>query len=355
MSGTEPFSPSVELARELVIRHGWNATSYQILNPGIEHWFSPRHQAVVGYTRRADMLLVAGAPVCAGEALPAVCDEFEAFARQQGRRVCYVCAEERLRALFARSSHHATVALGAQPAWNPLNWSEVVRNRPSLRAQLHRAANKGLVVEAVSPARAAADPGLRRILLEWVAGRPLPPLHFLVEPNVLDGVLTDRLILTARRHGVQVAFLVASPARARAGYLIELLARSSSAPNGLSELLIHTAMRLLAAEGCRYVTLGLVALAHAADEAIRRNPRWLRTLMYYARACKPVLQLLGVGAVPGENVAGAVGYDIRHLQRTAILSPDLVRRGRSLFRHSSLGRDYARARESSPPGIPKGL
>ena len=26
-------------ARELVMTHGWNATDYQILNPGIEHWF----------------------------------------------------------------------------------------------------------------------------------------------------------------------------------------------------------------------------------------------------------------------------------------------------------------------------
>src|SRR5688572_18803515 len=104
MNGFKPPSPPVELAREIVIRYGWNATSYQILNPGIDLWFSPRHQAVVGYTRSAGTLLVAGAPVCAWDALSAVCDEFEEFARQQRLRVCYVCAEERLRILFARSS-----------------------------------------------------------------------------------------------------------------------------------------------------------------------------------------------------------------------------------------------------------
>ena len=32
---------STMLARELVMSYGWNATCYQILNPGIEHWFSP--------------------------------------------------------------------------------------------------------------------------------------------------------------------------------------------------------------------------------------------------------------------------------------------------------------------------
>ena len=26
--------------RELVLRFGWNSTSYQIINPGIRHWFA---------------------------------------------------------------------------------------------------------------------------------------------------------------------------------------------------------------------------------------------------------------------------------------------------------------------------
>jgi phosphatidylglycerol lysyltransferase len=279
----DPAAP-LELAREIVLAHGWNSTSYQILNPGIQHWFSPTHRAVTGYTCRGNMLLVAGGPICELEALAAVCDQFEAFAQRQGRRVCYVCAEERLRALFAQSPHHSTIALGAQPAWNPRAWTEIVRNRSSLRAQLNRAKNKGVQVEAVGIERAAKDPELREVLQHWLRGRSLPPLHFLTEPNVLDGVLTDRVTLLARRRGSPVAFLVASPARARKGYLVELVARSAAAPNGTSELLIDAAMRRLADEGCEYVTLGLVALAHASDEEMRGNPGWMRVMMYFARA-----------------------------------------------------------------------
>jgi phosphatidylglycerol lysyltransferase len=222
--------------------------------------------------------------VCHWAALGPVCDEFEAFARRRGCRVCYVCAEERLNALFRTASDHAAVALGAQPVWNPRTWPDIVRSRSSLRAQLHRAANKGVTVEGAASEIAAADPGLREVLREWLHGRSLPPLHFLVEPHVLDGVLADRIVLVARQQGTPVAFLVASPAPARTGYLIELLARTSAAPNGTSELLIDAAMRRFAAGGCDYVTLGLVALAHAADEQIRGKPGWLRPLMYFARA-----------------------------------------------------------------------
>lgn len=276
--------PAAELARDLVLDYGWNATAYQILNPGIDLWFSEGRRAVVGYTMRTGVLLVAGSPVCEETALLSVCDEFERFAQRQGLSVCYVCAETRLQKLFASSPGHATAALGAQPAWDPFQWPELIRTRASLRAQLNRARNRGVVVEPVAPERAEVDPALRRVLRDWIGSRSLPPLHFLVEPNLLNGELRDRIVLVASYQGTAVAFMVASPVRARRGYLFELLARSSFAPNGSIELLIDAAMRRLRMEGCRYATLGLVALAHAADPQIRSNPAWLRTLMYFARA-----------------------------------------------------------------------
>jgi len=283
-AGEARAADSRDRAREIALAHGWNSTSYQILNPGIRYWFSGVYSGVVGYVRRDHMLLAAGSPVCGEEALPSVCSEFEAFAKAQGCGVCYVCAEERLRAAFGGASRYAAIALGAQPVWNPHTWPAIIRHRSSLRAQLHRAINKGVEVETVAAQNAARDLELRRVLREWLEGRRLPPLHFLVEPNVLDGELAGRIVFVARRRGVPTAFLVASPAPARNGYLVELLARSAMAPNGASELLIDAAMRRFAGEGCEYATLGLVALAHAADEEILRNPGWLRMLMYFARA-----------------------------------------------------------------------
>ena len=265
------------------MRYGWNATSYQILNPGFDYWFAADGASVVGYTRRYRVLLVAGAPVCAEAALTAVCAGFEAFAREQGCRVCYVCAEERLQRRLDGSTSHATVALGAQPAWDPHHWTQLLKEVPSLRAQLNRSRNKGVAVEPMAPETAAADPEIRCVLREWVHGRRLPPLHFLVEPDVFDGVVADRLVLVARREGKMTAFLVASPVPARNGYLVELLARSAAAPNGTSELLIDEVMRRAAGRDCTYMTLGLVALAHAADPEIASNPFWLRPLMRFAR------------------------------------------------------------------------
>ncbi len=35
--------------RELVLRHGWNTTAYQLLNPGLSYWFSEEGDACAGY------------------------------------------------------------------------------------------------------------------------------------------------------------------------------------------------------------------------------------------------------------------------------------------------------------------
>jgi hypothetical protein len=31
---------SLDRTRRIILKHGWNTTSYQILNPGIRRWFS---------------------------------------------------------------------------------------------------------------------------------------------------------------------------------------------------------------------------------------------------------------------------------------------------------------------------
>ncbi len=279
-----PLPRDDQRARGLVLEYGWNSTSYQILNPGIAHWFGPQGDCVVGYVRRHRVLLAAGAPVCPGAALEASAAAFEEFARRQGCRVCYVCAEQRLHSLLAARPTHSVIALGAQPVWEPSEWNSVLMQRRSLRAQLNRARNKGVTVEHLTPDEAARSPELRLCLRQWLSARRLPPLHFLVEPLALEGVTADRIVLAARRLGSVVAFLIASPAPARGGFLIEQIARSPVAPNGASELLIDAAMRRIAALGARYATLGLVALADVLPHQMRANPWWLRRMIAIARA-----------------------------------------------------------------------
>lgn len=275
--------PSLDRVRSLVMTHGWNATAYQIINPGIQHWFPARGDGVVGYVGFHRVRVVAGAPVCPHGRLTEIAAEFEDDARDAGSRVCYFGAERRLESILRDSPRHAMVALGAQPAFDPGAWSAKFARHASLRAQLNRARNKHVTVAELPAAQAADNPALARCLREWLATRGLPPLHFLVEPETLAR-LFDRRVFVAEQNGGVIAFLVASPVPNRNGWLVEQIVRGRHTPNGTAELLLDAMMRAADALSSEYVTLGLSPLSTRSGLPLDVNPRWLRWTLGWIRA-----------------------------------------------------------------------
>ncbi len=279
----EELSPDLHRVRALVLRHGWNATAYQIINPGIRHWFSPEGDAVVGFVEAAGFHVVAGAPICAQERLPFIHRQFELEAARGHKRVCYFGAESRLEKLLGVTSGYSQVLLGAQPSFNPSDWAAVLRSHASLRGQLNRARNKGVAIREYSAERAATDLRIRGCLIEWLRSRALPPLHFLIEPETLER-LHDRRIFVAEQSGEPIAFLIASPVPQRDGWLVEQIIRGRRAPNGTAELMIHAAIESFAGERSHYVTLGLSPISRHVEEEMHGNPAWLRVLLAWMRA-----------------------------------------------------------------------
>lgn len=269
--------------RRLILAYGWNATCYQILNPGIARWFAPHWDAVVGYVTSHGYRVVAGAPVCTADDLARTVEAFETATAAAGLRSCYFAAENRLAACLAARGPFDRLLLGAQPIWDPAGWPAILERKASLRAQLYRARNKGVIVRRWSAEQATGHAELRRCLAEWLDTRGLPPLHFLIEPHTLER-LYDRRIFVAEQAGHVVAFLVASPVPQRRGWLIEQTVRGDSAPNGSSELLIDAAMRHLAAERACFVTLGLSPLSARSGIVQARQQWWLRLVLRWLRA-----------------------------------------------------------------------
>ncbi len=269
-------------ARELVLKYGWNSTSYQIINPGIKHWFSARNDAVVGFVSCGGIRVVVGAPVCSESRLPETAAEFERDAADKGERVCYFCAEQRLEAVYDKDFNHKKILLGAQPVWTPRNWDAVVSKHKSLRAQLNRARNKGVSVTEWSNEKAADNPALLECVREWLAAKGLPPLHFMVEPDTLSR-LFDRRVFVAEHASKVVGFVMLSPVAGRNGWLFEQFVHRPGAPNGTVELMIDAAMRAAAETGSDYATLGLAPLSTRAPVAPFRNPIWLRILLAWLR------------------------------------------------------------------------
>lgn len=264
------------------MHYGWNATSYQIVNPGIRHWFARDKPAVIGFTSYSGVRVVAGAPVCSIDSLSDVVKDFESDARASGERVCYFGGEARLEQALLESPSHSRVLLGAQPAWNPSRWDDIVSTHKSLRAQLNRAKNKGVTVVEFTSREAENSDQLRSVLERWLSRRGLPPLHFLVEPDTLARLNDRRIFVANNRAGDPIAFAVLSPIAARNGWLVEQFPRLHDSPNGTVELLLTTAVRTIAESGAAYVTLGLAPLARRDRIDHSNEPLWLRAALGFA-------------------------------------------------------------------------
>ncbi|HEY0479316.1 MAG TPA: phosphatidylglycerol lysyltransferase domain-containing protein [Kofleriaceae bacterium] len=281
-----------ERARVLALlkRHGWNATSFQILEPGFRYWFDRSDrlgdggeggdagdEACVGYVDTGRAWVAAGSPVAAPERFAEVTARFAAAAAAAGRRVCCFATEQR----FHDGVSWASMRVGDQPSWAPADWSGVVRDNRSLREQLRRAHAKGVTVRRLGPADLAPGQAIRveleGLIARWLASRPIAPMGFLVHVDPFT-FLDQRRHFVAERAGKVVGFLCAIPIYARPGWFFEDFLRDPGAPNGTVELLVDAGMRAAAAEAIPYVTLGLVPLSGEVSPWLRAARRWGKSL-----------------------------------------------------------------------------
>lgn len=241
--------------------HGWNTTSFQVLEHGFSYWFDPEREACVAYVDTGRAWVAAGAPIGPDDDVAACADRFVAAARRARRRACFFAVEERL----VGSPSLASMPIGEQPAWDPAGWPDVVSGDRRLREQLRRARAKGVVVRPVSPSEiehvdAPFRAGLEELVASWLTTRKMPPMGFIVDVQPFDYAV-ERRCFAAEQDGRVVGLLVAVPVYRRKGWLFEDLLRAPDAPNGTTELLVDLAMRTVAEERSRYVTLGLAPLA----------------------------------------------------------------------------------------------
>jgi phosphatidylglycerol lysyltransferase len=73
--------------------HGWNSTSFQVLEPGFRYWFD--RDACVAYVDTGGAWVVAGAPIAPRERFAEIANAFAAAARSAGRRASFFGTEPR--------------------------------------------------------------------------------------------------------------------------------------------------------------------------------------------------------------------------------------------------------------------
>ena len=335
---------------DVLRRYGWNATSFQILEPGFSYWFAGP-DACVAYVDTGRAWVAAGAPVAPAERLVEVARGFVSAARAARRRAVFFATESR----FVETSGFSSVLIGEQPLWDPAEWLRTLESAPSLREQLRRARAKGVRVREVD-AGEAMKPGttthaaVSALVESWLRSRELAPMGFLVQIDPLTLLPEHRLFLAelppeptpgapADRPGPLVALLSMAPIYARNGWSLQHLIRAADAPNGTTETLIDCAMRWAAGAKADLLTLGLAPLAGDVPAALRlarragralfdfeglrafkaklRPARWDRMFLSFPREVGPVRAVLDVLAAFARG--GLLRFGLRTLMRGPML------------------------------------
>lgn len=259
----------------LLERHGWNATSFQILESGFEYWFDD--DACVGYVDTGRAWVAAGPPVAALDRIVETSERFVAAAHAAGRRACLFGVEER----FRERAGWPALRIGEQPTWSPSRWAAILRGRKSLREQLRRCRAKGLVVRELTvdelQSGHATRTALEALVARWTASRPMAPMGFLVQVEPFAHPERRRGFV-AELGGRVVGFLGVVPIYARRGWFFEDFLRDPDAPNGTIESLVDAGMRAAAAANVELVTLGLAPLAGDVSPWLRSARRLGRSL-----------------------------------------------------------------------------
>lgn len=270
--------PDTAHARVLALlkRHGWSATSFQVLEPGYSYWFDGE-DAGVAYMDTGRAWVVAGAPLASRERMAEVASRFQAHAVASGRRVCFFATEQHLLDEALEEAPLHTLAIGEQPVWDPRRWEESLREGKNLRGQLRMARVRGVRVREVSAGelRDETSPvrqGVDRLMERWLESRRMAPMGFLVQLSPYAWA-EERRSFVAECNGEVVAFLSAVPVYARQGWFVQHMLRGKDTPGGTVAALVDAVMRAAAAAGCGFLTLGLVPLAGEVDGWLRAARR----------------------------------------------------------------------------------
>ncbi len=256
--------------RDLVLELGTDAMSFLAVESGMKHWLAGEDgRACVAYVDTRTAWVAACGPISPAAERARTALAFVEAASAQGRRACFFATGT----LDSDCLSH--LLIGEQPIFRPADWLRELPRRRRLREQLRRARAKGVRARRVQTEELAEESALRREVdrlgSEWLAGRHLEPMGFLVAVEPFHHPEEHRYFVAEHR-GRVIAFLSAVPIGPRRAWLIEDVFRAPDAPNGTTETLIHALMHDVA--DAEYVTAGLAPLSGAVILPLR-IARWL--------------------------------------------------------------------------------
>ncbi|KAJ4328120.1 hypothetical protein N0V84_001489 [Fusarium piperis] len=238
-----------------------------ILDPAYKVFTSRQGLGALLYKLQARTAVVAGDPLCTVEHRTPLLQEFAIFRKRHGFGIAFVGASADF-ALYAQQQGWTTLSFGHERVINPLT-NKVLRNQASKRMisqnrMLLDPKRGGTSLRIYCPSVTGVDAALETRLQQLYDDWRLERNHkcakdlqaFVTIYDLFSYPASTLFLYTTDKDGSITGFATLRALGAQNGFHIDPFIASSTAPRGITDLLIVTAMQILKHADIGYLSLG---------------------------------------------------------------------------------------------------
>ncbi|MFJ3383857.1 MULTISPECIES: bifunctional lysylphosphatidylglycerol flippase/synthetase MprF [unclassified Curtobacterium] len=256
-------------ARALLIAGGGDTFGWMTTWRGNAYWFAEDGRAGIAYRRNGTVAVTLGGPFGYGDAREPALAGFARYCDDNGWTPVFYGVDESV-ATPLRALGWGTLPVAEDADFDPRDWTTSGKQKQDVRTAVNRAAREGTTATWGSwhELPASTTRQIEAISEAWVAERELPEMGFtlggvdemrdpavrtLVAQDAAGTVLAVTSWLPSHREGRVV------------GWTLDVMRRTSTAPNGVMEFLVASAADRMRNDGIERLSLSAAPLAQAPE------------------------------------------------------------------------------------------
>lgn len=257
-----PTNNSIQLPNryQLVewVRQWGGSTSDALLAPEIILFTLPSIDGFIAYRLRNDCAAVYGDPTCAAVDIPVLTNAFHQHMDKRNVSIIYLIASQSFTHWAMKNVCNAMLEFGEELTLNPLFDPSKIsgENGRLVRKKIKHATREGVTVHEYLQGDAELEQSIEEVGKQWLNSRRGHQFH-ICNLSLLNDRVGKRWFY-AMCDNKMVGIVILNQFKAKGGWFLNNLMIIPTASHGTSELLVITAIKTLADEGCEFVTLGTV-------------------------------------------------------------------------------------------------
>ena len=259
MDQTGSDTPVLSRSRMIQLVRRWgDVNSDALLDPSCQHFTAPDMEGFIGYRIAASNAVVYGEPVADNADKPLLASTFQKECMERGLGVVYMMSSGSFTEWALTHLDAVSFEFGIQFLFDPLHnpFDNTGEKAGLVRRKVKRALKEGVTAQEYLGGDTFIEEGIEGVTSDWLNRRQGIQIHISHLQLFSDRV--GKRYIYAQREGKIVGILTLNEIRARSGWLLNHVMTTKNAPQGTSELLVTTALQIVAAENCRCVVAGPV-------------------------------------------------------------------------------------------------